>query len=171
MKRLWLIVLVLLIGCLPVVAKPVWTVGAVGNGDEFGVIGGVRPSAEAKTEFRVEMLYLDGIRENTQTAMSGAVGATYDVFDGNVPFSFPFGLAKGTVDIRGYFGGEVGIVGNIKGPTNYDAVAAGIVGVSVGDTVNRVGVEALLPLRIASWTDLANLDDTSVFRIVLVHRF
>jgi hypothetical protein len=93
------------------------------------------------------------------------------VIDTNTPFTFPWGIAKGTVALKCYLGGCAGVVGNIEGATNYDALAAGIAGVSMGDSVNRIGVEALLPVRIASWNQMANLDDTSVLRIVLVHRF
>jgi hypothetical protein len=169
--RKWIAALVIVALCGLCEAKAVWTAGTVGNGDEFGVIGGVRPSADAKTEYRVEVLYLDGIRENTQRAFCGALGATYDVIDTNTPFAFPWGLAKGTVALRCYLGGCAGLVGNIEGATNYDALAAGLAGVSMGDAVNRIGVEALLPVRLSSWNQLANLDDTSVLRAVIIHRF
>lgn len=171
MKKIVVIGLMLM-ACVTVQASP-WTLGAAGNQDAFSVIGGIRPGADAKTEYRVSLNYYDGLKPDTHQAIGLALGATYDVIsEANIPFEFPWGIGKGNLKATGYLGGEVGFLVNVKGKAEYDAVAAGIVGVSVGDQENRLGVELLVPVDSdAAPQLLADMDDIGTVRLIFVHRF
>jgi len=170
MKRMaCLCVLFCLVG---VVSGEPWTLGVAGNDDSISVLGGVRPTPHARTEFRVEFGYLDGISGGKVEAVMLGVGATYDALqDVNLPFEFPFNLGSAVIKMTGYIGGTVGVCANIHGQTDYDAIALAIVGVSAGDERNRLGLELSLPLNKELWSGLADLENMSNLRLVLIHRF
>jgi hypothetical protein len=170
MRTILVVVLVALMAC-PVMAYQ-YTAGVAGNQDQAAVIFGVRPNSDARTEYRVCLNYWDGIRDGTQEAIGVIVGATYDVIDDvNMPFDFPWGLGGGQLKVRGYLGVGAGTVVNTHGTSEWDALAVGIIGASIGDAVNRIGVEAVIPVDPALTSILANMDDISTLRIVAMHKW
>lgn len=153
-------------------AKPVWTTGVGFSDDQGAAIVGIRPDPNARSEYRVEIDYYDGIRQDTQEGIGLMAGVTYDVIqDLEVPLKFP-GLGEIKIKVDGYLGGDGGLVANLQGKENYDAIVRGILGLGIGDQHNRAAVEFLLPVtKILDWDNLGNLDDTKQIRLVFVHRW
>jgi hypothetical protein len=168
--KLFVSLFLVILPILPAIASPL-TVGVAGNNDQAALLLGVRPSADSRTEYRLELGFYDGIQDGMAEAIGLSASVTYDVIDANVPFDFPFGLGKTATLVRGFIGGKVGGVVNLQGPSEYDVLAAGIVGISIGDETNRVELRATPPLDPALWKKLADMDNTSVLSLALIHRF
>jgi len=150
-----------------------WSAGLAGNDDQVSALLEMRPDPNARTGYRAELTYFDGIREGTQEAIGAMGGVTYDVIqDAEVPLTFPFGLGTVTIKVTGYVGGLAGVAADIHGKPNYDATAVGLIGIGIGDKKNRASIEYLVPGdKILDWDNLANLDYTNCIRLVFVHRW
>jgi len=145
-------VVVALMGrCVDVQAKS-WPMTVIGNGDQIAVGIGLRPGdAAGRSEVGLRLGWTDGL-DGDQEAVKLAAYATWDVLkDVDLPFVMPFGLGGGNIKATGYLGALVGVLANTKGETDLDAVAAGLVGVSMGDERIRVSLEYQLPVTEKFW--------------------
>lgn len=135
-------------------AKP-WSFAAVGNSDQLALRAGLRDGAG---EVGLEGLWLDGLRVD-QEAVGLSVYGTWDAIDRvPIPFTLPFGVGGGEVTATGYLGCKVGALANVKGHTDFDATAAGIVGLRFGSERVLVGLEWQAAVTQDMWSVMADTD-------------
>ena len=141
--------MIVLVLCLAGVAGAVdsqWTVTAVGNDDEIALRAGFRPGDDGRGEIGIEGLWTDGIRTGEEAVGCSAYG-TWDLMDKvTLPWTLPFGMGGGSLVMSSYVGAKLGVLVNSPGPSDYDAQAAGLLGLRYGNDHVRLGLEVQVPV-------------------------